>query len=347
MQYLSRPTVFHEVTINADSPQEESAQDDARVTQLVDIVPGAWENRRQAAIDFLGHADLVTDAPSAVTPGKKVNYISRITPMPYVDVPKLGSRPLYCVSIPHGQGVGAATKHPLYNTANFSRYRMTLTFRPLPFKALEDAAVIARDEGSPPTVPPNPLLGYPDEGEAVEQGRPRYISRSLDFGGQLRTIRGSIMRYVDDTIISNRGVVPEPIALPDPFVPATYRWFAVPFEAVPHEAIMKQLNTVNNATFDGFAPETMLFLGAKVVPRAGPINEKLADVTYAFKVRYNIDTVTGLPTGWNTILRTLFIPIINKTVMNYIRVSSDGTSSGTPPFRSSNFRALFQPTQPV
>jgi hypothetical protein len=344
MQYLGRPTVFHEVTITADSPQEESAQDDARVTQLVDIVPGAWENRRQAALDFLGYASFVTDAPSAVTLGQKVNYISRITPMTYVDVPepKLRgrNRPLYCVSIPHGQGVGAADKHPSYNTANFDRYRMTLTFRPLPFKALEDAAVVAQD-------PTNPLFGYPDEGEAVEQGRPRYISRSLDFGGQLRTIRGSIMRYVDNTIVSNRGVVPEPIALPDPFVPVTYRWFAVPFEAVPHEAILKQLNTVNNATFDGFALETMLFLGAKVVPRAGAINEKLADVTYVFKVRYNIDTVTGLPTGWNTILRTIFVPFINKTVMNYIRVSSDGTSSGTPPFRSSNFRALFQPTQPA
>jgi hypothetical protein len=46
-------------------------------------------------------------------------------------------------------------------------------------------------------------------------------------------------------------------------------------------------------------------------------------------------------------LRTIFVPFINKTVMNYIRVSSDGTSSGTPPFRSSNFRALFQPTQPA
>jgi hypothetical protein len=345
-----RNTTYYEVTEAADSPQEEFAADDARVTQVVDITPGTLEKRQQAALDFIGYATIVLG--QAGGGGKNVLYISRQTPMPYVVRPiddlNRANRPLYCTGMPTGQGKGVGKKHPQYNTTNYDLYRATLTFSALPCPVKEDAAVVAQDSD-------NPLKGFPDEGEALQNSSQRYISRSIDYGNRLLQIRGSMFFYVE-TLVPGRTPtpIPEGVPFPDNFLSITYNWFGVPREAFNRDYAFKSLNCVNHKAFDGFPAECLLFAGVKETPRRGPLNDPLLDISFSMKAVYHPSRTTVAanppvltPLGWNGLLRNLLDTFnTNTKILDYVRVTSNGTATGTPPFSLVDFRKLFQPAQP-
>jgi hypothetical protein len=328
-----RNTEFFEVTDSYQSPQEEFAGDDARVTQEVDIVPGTLEARQDAALDFLGYAKIAFAKKGALD----VVYLTRQTPME--------NRPLYCVGIPSGRGMSAARKNPRHNTADYDRYRMTLTFRGFPCPVLEDDAILATDSD-------NPLQGLPDEGEALQKSKPRYITRYVEYGNRVLQVRGSLFYYVNTFIPgSPLQPIPEGVPLPDCFLSLIYNWFSVPKTAYNRDYAFKALNCVNNKTFDGFPAECLLLSGIKETPRRGPLNDPLLDISYHMRAIYHPSRTTIPNTivalGWNGILRNYRNPTTGaNALLDYTRVSSDGTLTGTYPFSLIDFRPLFQPPQP-
>jgi hypothetical protein len=330
-----RNTEFFEVTDAYQSPQEEAAGDDARVTQEVDIVPGTLEVRQDAYLDFLGYARIAVGKRGA----QDVFYLTRKTPMPYVTrrIPDLNeeNRPLYCVGIPSGRGMSAARKHPRYNTADYDRYRLTLTFRGLAFPVLEDDAVLATDSD-------NPLNGFPDEGEALQKSKPRYVTRYVDYGNRQVQVRGSMFFYVNEVVSPARDPIPEGVPFPDNFESLTYNWFGVPQAAYNREYCFQSLNKLNDRTFDGFPASCLLLAGIKETPRWGPLNDPLIDLSFHMRAVYHFSRFYNKPIGWNGILRKR--PFL--TSVDYVPISSDATLTGTLPFSSADFRLLFQPPQP-
>lgn len=93
--------------------------------------------------------------------------------------------------------------------------------------------------------------------------------------------------------------IPEPGFVPNFTIDVLYTWHAVPFDAVPIDAIDECGGKTNNAAFDKkrnvadtawvdrWAAETLVFRGTadRLVPYAGPNGEQLVDIQYRFEYR--------------------------------------------------------------
>jgi hypothetical protein len=163
----------------------------------------------------------------------------------------------------------------------------------------------------------------------------------MDYGQRMVGITGSMLQYVDDTTPANRGPTRQPVPIQDNYLLIQYRWIAVPVAAVPRLQIQSQLNTVNSIDFDGSPAGTLLFGGAKLVQREGPLGDDLYDATYLFRFILHYSNRLGKALGWNGMWRNL--PGVGLDVWP---ISSNGQSTGDPLFRSADPRLLFQPPQP-
>ena len=131
--------------------------------------------------------------------------------------------------------------------------------------------------------------------------------------------------------------IPEVGFIPFVELELTYTQFEVPLDLVPNTAIANVGSHINEAEFEGYAPETVLFRGiaAPIEPYPGPSGELYTNLTYLFSY---------LPHGWN------FIPMYvdettNQIVWKRIRMtgSAAGTGEGRPLYPAADFDQLFKP----
>lgn len=112
-----------------------------------------------------------------------------------------------------------------------------------------------------------------------------------------------------------------------------YTWKEVPYELRPRAEQLARLVKLNNATFDGYVAEQLLFKGVagEQQPYVGPNGELYIDIPYVFGFR---------PYGWN------FLPVgfLPGGGPDYRRVKQKGVGGAArPPYASTDFAPLFKP----
>jgi hypothetical protein len=328
-----------------ESPREVWATDGSRMTRDF-VIAGDTDTRIKAAADFLGFSRLVGAGDDNGPP----YYISRQLPHGYPYITEAETFFLYAQSIPDGRPLGVGQAQPFSldgvdaTGADYTNYLMTVEYRTLSYDVRTDDALRTTT---------GPLSGLPDEGNALANAPAfgpgvlgvsaaaagRYITRTARPGGKFLVLRQGMMRYTFD-----QKPVPEGIPYAVPFSTLSYTWHQVPEGGVPNLAIEKALGTLNNARFDGYPAETLLLTNAVPRPYRNPFGERNYDVEYTFRYQPNVSPVTNAPQGQNTILR------VNAGVIDYVSITSNGTfpppvGTGTPPYRLTDFAALFRPDQ--
>ncbi len=112
-----------------------------------------------------------------------------------------------------------------------------------------------------------------------------------------------------------------------------YTLIEVPYDLIPRAEMDARLVKVNSLTFDGMAPETVLFKGltGELQPYVGPGGELYCDLPYLMGYR---------PDGWNKAP----VGFNSSGGPNYIRIKQTGAPTGTkPPYASTTFVELFKP----
>lgn len=328
------------------SPEETFLTDQARATARVRI---AYDKRHEFIDYMAGFAQVITSA------GK--TYISRKSPYLY---PYHES--LYCVGSPRTEGLtpygavpsvtytiplmGVNVVFPSEGQPDYLDARVTLLFSSLPYRIRPDTEVL----GSPGRT----LAGLPDEGDALRRGIRRYITRSARPAGKLITIPGNFLYYENTN-------VPIPGSSATFFQPALdlqYVWHHVPEEALPTQAWINIPGSVNSEVFDGWPAETLLCQNPTFRYSNSVFGKPQYDVTYTFRFLPNWDppppngngaAVTGTARGHN------YFPRIDPTdgKVKYIRAKTRGLhflghviATGSSPYRTADFTALFRPDQP-
>lgn len=330
------------------SPHESWATDASRTTRSL-LFFGADNNtgptyleRESIAQYWLGYATVLTG-----TGGRR--YVSRFTP--HYLPSGTGSPYLFATSLMSGELIGRPFNPTVHaNTAPGDKqarsrcWRATFQYSVLPYDIREDSAVLATS-GSPLYVSASDR--YADEGDALKTGwsGTRYISKHIEQGGRVIPIRTGAFKY--DAVFNAGGDhVPtmEPIPYNEAVNYVTYTWYGVPLAGYPAQAIAVQLNTVNNATFDGFAKGTLLVLGVKVVPHRDPFGNRTLDIQYRMMHCSRYNSTSATPFGHNSILH---IPAPGGGAPAWEKVSVTGDGDDTKrPYRYTDFGNLFRPDQP-
>jgi hypothetical protein len=124
--------------------------------------------------------------------------------------------------------------------------------------------------------------------------RSRYIIRSGDdITGEAQPVYANWLEFED------KGEVGEYA----PFIYArgaySFVWAMVPEDAYPRQTAYQMQNTVNRDAFEGFAAQTLLFMGARTEKYQAANTRTYLNCQYQFLYR---------PDGWNKILRTTLTP---------------------------------------
>lgn len=322
-------------------PSETWGVDESRVIRTL-LFFGADRNsgptfplRQAIAENFIGKPNYT------IAGGKKC--ITRLTPHFY---PSGGSTNyLYCTRILNSEMVGRPlTPHSPAKTAVGDKialypcWRVTFEYRMLPYDIREDNEVKAVAG----ELYVSATEAYPDEGDALRVGwtGTRYISRIVRPSGRVLSLRQGVLKYEGVTDGSGR-VVPtlEPFPFNETSCRVEYRWVQVPISAYPAATVQTYLNTVNDATFDGYTTGTLLFLDADIVPRRDPFGQRTVDVVYRMLWSPRHNGTTAL--GHNA------IPRIHAGGVTYTLVNTSGTAGETAkrPYRYTSFVNLFHPVQ--
>ncbi len=335
------------------SPNEAIDYDKGQVTRKILV---AWEDRWAAFEAFLGIGKLVTSSLTGQT------YILRSSPLivPTVE-PNGGLLPhpypaappgMYATRITSVDGRGKPGKD-LLDVTTYEQALLTIVYSTLTYHVGDDNSVLNTDPNDipiplPPPPPPPPLQGtgsfflLPDEGFALSAGTPkasnyRYITRVAKPSGRMLSLNKGMM-FVASPINTLRIPIAEGIPVVEPSMDLVYTWHRVPEAAVPVNAIMAQMGTVNDAIFDGFAPETLLVEAPDPKPIYSPFGGREYDIQYRMKFLPRWDRTAKVARGWNYILRK---PPDGQ--LQFVLVTSDGALDSTRTYRATNFRNLFRP----
>jgi hypothetical protein len=189
------------------------------------------------------------------------------------------------------------------------------------------------------------LAGLASPGPAPEVNR--YTWESDMPRPQSRIVSGFGLEYnaspTNDPFVGPWQTVPtEQQAVADYQVDVVINWVQIPIGAVPYDAILKRLNTVN---VDGiqfvtggrtWKPFELLFRGVArpLELYVGPDDNLYFDVAYRF---------TQQPGGWNSYLvRDAITGVISYQGMR-VRTRPAAVGPGIPPYPLSNFYKLFIP----
>lgn len=321
--------------VSPRSPDEQAAQDASRVLRTLDFpgntVPLTFERREYIRRQFLGY--------SALAGNGSQNWVSRVNPHFY-PAPSLDQGPyLYAQSFIHSEMISTTDSetsdlHAVGDrTALHPRWRVMIEYRTLPWEIKEDDAVLG-------TVAP--FVGITDEGDVLRQGwiYSRNIAKRVEQGGRLIIIPGGMYKYAGtDPVQPTR----EPIPINEVADDVHYMW-TCPLDGVPEAVIEKQLNTVNDAPFDGYSLGTLLLLSAAKSLKRDPFGQWIAEITYRMKYSPKFQVTgpdTGTAYGHNAILWH------RSTGTEYHFITTDGSGdTGKMPYRYTKFANLFRPKQP-
>ncbi len=332
-----RSTNYREFTgDDGPSPDLAFSPDNSRITRTL-LVGGERLTWQQAREDFLGFAQVVTASGA--------RYISRLVPhsFPFEDW-------LFARAIPRIEQGGFS--QTTSDVAEYSQMKMQVSYEALTFNILEDAQVLNIDSLSP-------LFGQPDEGAALATGweNSRWITKLPKPGSKLYSLNRGVMQIVGEDInnIHPPFVVSQPRPLLEglPFKEAlqdvTYVWSGVPIDGVPNILHLVAHGCVNDATFDRYPAGTLRLESIEPQPRRDPLGNRTMDVVYKMQFlprvghRKGETSANDAVSGHNWVYTYDPGPPADLIVA---RVTSDGLPTGTPPYRSMDFRLLFNPDQP-
>lgn len=296
--------------------------------QVIRHIAVDWGDREQAELDFGGDVVVLNAVGLA-------RYLSRTTPHPFPPKPWM-----YVSDITDEMPVALRGNNGLtaggLAVAEYDMCELTLAYQMPSYNIKEDTDIIA---------PTGPLEGYPDEGYFLALGHDqwsRYVSK--------------IDKHATKTLVLNKGMlkdennnlVVEGIPFPEPAGEIQYVWHQVPRSVVPHLRYEAFSNVVNDATFDGHAPGTLLFEGSPDI-RYGEntvTGKYLCDITYKFKVSKKFDPVDSTIKGHNYIYRLVDHPTLPTKILRPLLVSVSGgptPDEGSMMFRPYDFANFFRP----
>lgn len=344
--------LFAEDAAEQPSPNEMWASDSARVMCNYFIANGTQANRHKAAKALLGFAKVQQDA------GRR--YLSRRLPAAYPAVTDPDTNPkgmpyMFARSIPRSEPTGAPQGVSAGGASEYNWYKLLVEYTTLPFNVAADDQVTAA-AGPLAANATTGARALPDEGDALRRGLEysRYVSRFVDDSNRLLTLRQGFMKYFKHS--ADGKVVGLPMGVPYSQLSARvmFVWHDVPDLAVPRDFINQAANTVNDAQFDIYRPETLLFKTMRERLMQAPFGGRLWEISYIFDWLPNVQTYvpTGSPPGTvpiqlghNAVIRcrTDLAPTDQSNGLAYESIV-DGVAGRTP-FRSSDFSAFFRPDQ--
>jgi hypothetical protein len=327
---------FYEDSQAAPSPDESFSREGARVMRSLWFRDATLARRQAAAESLLGY-DITVVGFNLAAEAK--TFIRRRSPHGYPastvsDVNPAGVPHLYAQSITRGVGIGTPGWDGVTGATDWSEYRFQVLYQSLPYEVLEDDLVLAPSG--------QPLSGLPDEAYHLAVNgwtATRNVSRHIDESARVVTIPQGYMKYEDAS--DPNQPVPAGFPVSEFQAVVRYHWWNVPVDAYPKAGIVACSNCVNDAEFDGFATDTLLFQSARKTPRRGPLGNRLLDIEYTMLYRPNVRRNApnqGVPFGPNAILR------VSGGVLDYQYVNSSGTPDPTlRPALRADFQQLFRP----
>jgi hypothetical protein len=304
------------------SPEESLMTDTGRVQATVQVRD--WENRLEAVKAFAGYS--YVDSVGGI-----LRVLRRVTPHPWPDLP-------WVYAMGATRAIGGSPKGPDPVT-RLPRYRMgaiTLQYSALSYDILEDDAVLAEQ---------GPLVGLPDEGDALRRGVRRYVTKHRKRATRTYTIPNGFLYYTDDKSPVPQGA----LGFTEHYAIITWIWHQVPVDAIPYQHWAAATNAVNLAAFDGHDAGTLLLSA----PDERPV--RLADGTRAYDIIYEARWLPrvgldGVAKGHNSFPRQLTAGP-NTGKLDYVPVTTRGPNfaapaplvGGSPPYSSFDFPLLFAP----
>lgn len=262
------------------SPVETFMPGQARATARIRC---AYDKRHEVIDACAGYSYVVRIG------SKKV--IKRVPPLEYpyhkglfcVGATKVeGITPYGTYTAPPYRGLGSAkTVLPVFlvpklGQPDFLDARIELAFQTLEFVPRPDSEVMSTADG---------WIGMPDEGDALQRGIKRYITRSGQDAGRLLSFPGNIMYY-------RRFGLPVPQSSATFFQFAqdlVYEWFDVPEDALPQDAWAKCGARVNTKLFDGYKAQTLLFKNYSTKHETSSFGIPQYRVRYVMRYLPNVD----------------------------------------------------------
>lgn len=360
-----------------DSPNERWGLGGSSFTRQFDLTDGLFLTRLQAAYDLYGYAVVVPNpSPPSGTNGVGLNYISRVTPMPYPsrtpqniipapDVPlPAGVLPpdmtnrFFAVAGPRTEPLGKPLGTDLLgNTgtaANYVRARLTVEFSTLPYQIKNDQQIGVSQ------------YGVADEGAALARGwqNTRYIIRHLEPFSRLIKIPYGMTYSIAYTVPTGGSKLkPLKVGLPirEGGCVAQYTWMRIPLgvggsvSGINFGRISSALGTINQFPFDFAAAQTLYFDNFATREYQGYFGEPLVDASFKFVHLPHPSTgnnwgggtgggpKAGTLTGWNTVF-----DIVQDSTGTYQKdyypvTMSLNATVGQPPFEQSDFSTFFSP----
>lgn len=177
---------------------------------------------------------------------------------------------------------------------------------------------------------------YPVKDEAsITSEKQRYTIFTPRGESVEEKVPGGGYRFVDDAVSANRRAVQEVGTKTGRLVRLECKWLDVP--EIPYANLLTYSNKVNDAilNLDGvdYAAETVMFETWEASPRMSPLGQKTYDITYHFLIRSD-------GRSWNKYWSAAKAK--SGAADPYVKISSDGTSTGKFPYTPDAIQKVFQ-----
>lgn len=188
-----------------------------------------WDSRIDARDALLGTSAMAAGPPA---------YISRTVPHSLDWAPRLYARQITSVVPSAPDEELDADRRPRGQQA-----KLVVDYEPLPYPVLSDAALTA-------------IAGFPDESYIL-----RWVRKEKTDGMRFFSSRPGDWEW--DEMVPVKPVITA-MSIPLPRSDITYHWYQVPLEARTPFAIWEEAQgKTNDNIFDGYAAQTLTFMGAK------------------------------------------------------------------------------------
>lgn len=322
-------------------PIYQFANDGSRVERPVQVL---YNQINLARLAFLGYPFIVEE--------EGVRYISRQVPHVYEDLYDLSLNPyMYATAIQRGDGIRVADTSPITGGPAGVLAQLRVVYNALTYKVRTDAEMAVLF----PFIPEgesqdNPLsdINRPDEASLA-----RYVTRRYKPFQRVITVPRALPWFVleaGDAEISAatattpaRGpVVMEGIGKPETGIVLEYIHHLRP--DIPWNAIEQAMGKINEFTFDGFEPETLLCEPPEIIPVISPLGEIIHDIIFRFRYLPKV-ALDGVAKGHNWFLHNVKRTAAPLHVLDYRLVTTTGDATGTTVFQKFDFSKLFRPDQ--
>jgi hypothetical protein len=224
-------------------------------------------------------------------------------------------------------GADPNTLGPAFNLAKYK-----LTYRSPNWTVLGDADVPVPSEG---------------QFAGIKQGElGRFVDRKVKLSARSFNFPDGTFKYVNDADPTKRTTLNENAAFPVPAIELHYIWKDVP--GTNPAVYQAAIGTVNKQAFDNsFWPAgTLLCMPPDIQfkPKASGFAAYEIDFVFNYNPVGVPPNPNGPALGWNNVFpRSACKALVSGTspLQAFVPVTSDGTSSGIPPFGTSFFNDLF------